>query len=259
MNPVIVKNCRIGEGKTKIIVPIVAPSQEAILAEASTFHTIPVDVVEWRIDLYEDVRNTEKVIETAGKLQEVLDDIPLLVTYRSAIEGGKTQEEIDNDLTPAAYGDLLAAVCASGKADLVDVEIFIGDDVVRQVIDAAHANGVKVIASNHDWTSTPTQSDIVYRLRKMQDAGADIPKIAVTPTCKKDVITLLAATEEMATNYATCPLITMSMRGTGVITRLVGESMGSAMTFGAAAKASAPGQIDVKALDMVLETIHNSL
>lgn len=259
MIPVVVKNCKIGEGKTKIIVPIVAAEQEKILAEAKTFHTIPVDVVEWRIDLYEGVRDAEKVIETAGLLQEVLDDIPLLVTYRSAIEGGKTQEEIDNDLTPAEYGDLLEKVCASGKADLVDVEIFIGDEVVKQVISAAHANGVKVIASNHDWKATPNQSDIVYRLRKMQDAGADIPKIAVTPTCKKDVITLLAATEEMATNYATCPLITMSMRGTGVITRLVGESMGSAMTFGAAAKASAPGQVDVKALDVVLETIHNAL
>lgn len=259
MIPVVVKNCKIGEGKTKIIVPIVAATEEAILAEAATFHTIPVDVVEWRIDLYEGGRDAAKVIETAGKLQEVLDDIPLLVTYRSAMEGGKSQEEIDNELTPAAYGDLLAEVCASGKADLVDVEIFIGDKAVEKVIAAAHANGVKVIASNHDWKGTPTQSDIVYRLRKMQDAGADIPKIAVTPTCKKDVITLLAATEEMATNFATCPLITMSMRGTGVITRLVGESMGSAMTFGAAAKASAPGQIDVNALNVVLNTIHNAL
>jgi 3-dehydroquinate dehydratase-1 len=45
----------------------------------------------------------------------------------------------------------------------------------------------------------------------------------------------------------------------GGISRLVGEALGSAMTFGAAAKASAPGQIDVNKLDVVLETIHNSL
>ena len=45
MNPVIVKNCRIGEGKAKIIVPIVGVTQQAILAEAATFHDIPVDVV----------------------------------------------------------------------------------------------------------------------------------------------------------------------------------------------------------------------
>mgnify|MGYP002231440565 CR=1 FL=1 len=45
--------------------------------------------------------------------------------------------------------------------------------------------------------------------------NADIPKIAVMPQNKKDVLTLLAATEEMATNYADRPIITMSMAGTG--------------------------------------------
>lgn len=75
----------------------------------------------------------------------------------------------------------------------------------------------------------------------MQDMNADIPKIAVMPQNRKDVLTLLAATEEMATNYADRPIITMSMAGTGVISRLCGEVFGSSMTFGAAKKASAPG------------------
>ncbi len=253
MIPVVVKNCKIGEGKTKIIVPIVGVTQQAIVDEAKTFGDIPVDVVEWRIDWYEDVFDTAKVIETAGLLQEALGDIPLLVTFRTAKEGG--EKEIATDV----YAQLMKDICASGKADMIDVEVFLGDEVVKDIIAAAHADNVKVVASNHEWISTPAQSEIVSRLRKMQDLGADIPKIAVTPTCRKDVITLLAATEEMATNYADCPLITMSMRGTGVVSRLIGESLGSSMTFGAAAKASAPGQIDVKALDMVLETIHNAL
>ena len=252
MIPVVVKNCKIGEGRTKIIVPIVGVTQEAIVAEAKTFDKIPVDVVEWRIDWYEDVFNTEKVIETAGLLQEALGDVPVLVTFRTAKEGGEKEIE-----TPV-YTQLMKDICASGKADLIDVEVFLGDDVMKEICEVAHANNVAVVASNHEWTSTPDKDEIVARLRKMRDLGADIPKIAVTPTCKKDVITLLAATEEMSSS-CDCPLITMSMRGTGVITRLVGESLGSAMTFGAAAKASAPGQIDVNALNVVLETIHNSL
>ena len=55
------------------------------------------------------------------------------------------------------------------------------------------------------------KADIIYRLRKMQDMNADIPKIAVMPQNRKDVLTLLAATEEMATNYADRPIITISM------------------------------------------------
>lgn len=41
------------------------------------------------------------------------------------------------------------------------------------------ASGAKVIASNHDFDKTPAKSDLIYRLRKMQDMGADIPKMAV--------------------------------------------------------------------------------
>ena len=46
----------------------------------------------------------------------------------------------------------------------------------------------ELVASNHDFFKTPAQSDIVYRLRKMQDMGADIPKIAVMPQNKRDVL-----------------------------------------------------------------------
>jgi len=93
----------------------------------------------------------------------------------------------------------------------------------------------------------------------MQDMGADIPKIAVMPQSKKDVLTLLAATEEMTSCYADRPIITMSMAGTGVISRLCGEVFGSSMTFGAAGKASAPGQMGVEDLNTVLALLHDAM
>ena len=147
----------------------------------------------------------------------------------------------------------------TGYVDFVDVEIFTGDEIVKKIIDGVHAAGVKVVASNHDFHKTPAKSDIIYRLRKMQDMGADIPKIAVMPQNKRDVLTLLAATEEMVTDYADRPVITMSMAGTGVISRLCGEVFGSSMTFGAAKKASAPGQMGVEDLSTVLGLLHKSM
>ena len=79
------------------------------------------------------------------------------------------------------------------------------------------------------------------------------------PQNKKDVLTLLAATEEMTSVYADRPVITMSMAGTGVLSRLCGEVFGSALTFGAAGKASAPGQMAVEDLKTALELLHKSL
>ena len=51
----------------------------------------------------------------------------------------------------------------------------------------------------------------------------------------------------------------MSMAGTGAISRLSGEAFGSALTFGAVGKVSAPGQINVEDLKTVLNIVHTSL
>ena len=139
------------------------------------------------------------------------------------------------------------------------MEAFTGDDIVRDIIEAAHASGVKVVASNHDFDKTPEKEELVRRLCRMQELGADIPKIAVMPQNKKDVLTLLAATEEMASEHADRPIITMSMAGTGLVSRLCGEVFGSALTFGAVGKASAPGQMNAADLNTVLNLIHNSI
>lgn len=250
MNTIKVRDIEIGAGAPKIIVPIVGVTKEDILNEAKTFDSIPVDVVEWRVDWFEHVFEFDKVEDVLKELRTVLGNIPLLLTFRTKKEGGeKTIDTKD-------YKELNLRAAKTGYVDFIDVEIFTGDDVVREIIDGAHAAGVRVIASNHDFFKTPAKSDIIYRLRKMQDMGADIPKIAVMPQSKRDVLTLLCATEEMVTDYADRPIITMSMAGTGVISRLCGEVFGSSMTFGAAKKASAPGQMGVNDLNTVLDLLH---
>ena len=178
---------------------------------------------------------------------------PILMTFRTSKEGG------EKSIEPEDYAKLNIKAAQTGYVDFIDVEIFTGDAIVTKIIDGAHAAGVKVIASNHDFHKTPEKSDIIYRLRKMQDMNADIPKIAVMPQNKKDVLTLLSATEEMTSLYADRPIITMSMAGTGVISRLCGEVFGSSMTFGAARKASAPGQMGVKELETVLGLLHSAM
>ena len=250
MNTIKVRDIEIGAGAPKIIVPIVGVTKEDILNEAKTFDSIPVDVVEWRVDWFEHVFEFDKVEDVLKELRTVLGNIPLLLTFRTKKEGG--EKAIDTK----DYKELNLRAAKTGYVDFIDVEIFTGDDVVREIIDGAHAAGVRVIASNHDFFKTPAKSNIIYRLRKMQDMGADIPKIAVMPQSKRDVLTLLCATEEMVTDYADRPIITMSMAGTGVISRLCGEVFGSSMTFGAAKKASAPGQMGVNDLNTVLDLLH---
>lgn len=253
MNTVKVRNIEIGAGIPKICVPIVGVTREEILAAAENIKSTKADVVEWRVDWYENIFDFTKTEATMQALREVLGEMPILFTFRTSKEGGEKAIETE------AYVELNQNAAKTGLVDLVDVEAFTGDDVVKAVVEIAHENGVKVIASNHDFHKTPAKEEIVSRLRKMQELGADIPKIAVMPQNKKDVLTLLAATEEMVSEYADRPIITMSMSGTGVISRLCGEVFGSALTFGAVEKVSAPGQMEIEDLTTVLGLLHKSL
>ena len=143
MNTVQVKNTVIGEGRPKICVPIVGKTKTDILEEAKKITTLPVDVVEWRVDWFDDVFATEKVLETAKELQEVLKDIPVLLTFRTSKEGGEKEISVND------YAALNIAAAQSGYVDLIDVEAFTGDEVVKTIINAAHEAGVKAVSYTH--------------------------------------------------------------------------------------------------------------
>ena len=98
MNTVKVRDIEIGAGAPKIIVPIVGVTKNDIIEEAKTFHSIPVDVVEWRVDWFEGVFDFAQVEDVLKDLREALGNIPLLMTFRTSKEGG----EKAMTFTPAA-------------------------------------------------------------------------------------------------------------------------------------------------------------
>lgn len=126
MNTVKIRDIEIGAGAPKIIVPIVGVTKEDIIEEAKTFDSIPIDVVEWRVDWFEGVFDFAKVEDVLKDLREVLGSIPLLMTFRTSKEGGEKAIE------PEAYAELNIKAAQTGYVDLVDVEIFTGDDIVKK-------------------------------------------------------------------------------------------------------------------------------
>ncbi|NFG41150.1 type I 3-dehydroquinate dehydratase [Clostridium botulinum] len=254
MNKVVqVKNVKIGEDIPKICVPIVGATSKEILDEAENLKELTLDIVEWRVDFYEEVFDIEKVKEILSKLTTTLKEIPLIFTFRNKIEGGEREIPIEY------YLKLNLEVAKTKLVNLIDVELFIGDDLVKEIVEVAHDNDVKVIISNHDFFKTPCKEEIISRLIKMIQLNGDLPKIAVMPQCEIDVLTLLYATNEVKHKYPNNSIITMSMSGRGIISRISGEIFGSCLTFGAAKKASAPGQIGVEELNSVLKVLHENI
>ena len=253
MDTVYIRKLAIGEGRPKICVPVCGKNREDIFREAEIARKLSADLIEWRADWYDDVFDRASLEEMLQSLRHKLGDKPLLFTFRSIQEGG------EKPIRPDQYLEVSRTVCASGQVDALDVELFMDGKITREIIDMAHRQGMVVIASNHDFVKTPEKDEIIRRLILMDEMGADILKIAVMPKQASDVLELLGATEEMLRLYTEKPLVTMSMGPLGLVSRICGETFGSAMTFGAGEKASAPGQIPAEKLEKVLEAIHEHM
>ena len=253
MKAVKVRDITIGEGIPGICVPIVGTTREEILQEARLITGMPADVAEFRADYYEDVLDYEKLEAILFEIRQIIGNMPLLMTLRTLEEGGCSAFDISD------YSEINIRASQNGVVDMIDVELMRGDEVVRGIIESAHEAGVKVIVSNHDFECNPPEEEIIERLRRMQQTGADIIKIAVMPRARRDVIRLLAAADEMADKYLDRPAIIISMGEEGIVTRAAGEIFGSAMTFACASRPSAPGQITAYQLKDVLTALHGIL
>jgi 3-dehydroquinate dehydratase-1 len=254
MRTVKVRNVVIGEGRVKTIVPITGGSADEAIAQARVIGaSADTDAVEFRVDFLDVALDAGKLAALGRRVAAQLKGKPLIVTFRTRAEGG------NKAIADADYGALYETLLKAKFADLIDVEMFRSEAVVRHLVAAAHAASVFVIMSSHDFSGTPPAAELVTRLRRQQELGADVLKLAMMPRDPADVLELLRATWEMANHYAERPMMTMSMGGTGVVSRLAGEIFGSAMCFGMIGRASAPGQVEVDRLAGVLDIVHRSL
>jgi len=247
---IVVRGCHIGEGRPKVIVPIVETIESRILERAFEFSRFRIDCVEWRVDRFEQCMDAHSVVSCLQKLRVALRDKLLLVTFRTKAEGG------EQALSHPEYLAFLRLILDTDCADLLDIEFFTAGADLPALVEQAHSAGVAVVCSSHDFAKTLPRAELVSRMVQMQQAGADLPKLAVMPRCRTDVLELLTATAEMADHHPETPVITMSMGALGAVSRLAGETFGSAMTFANPGQASAPGQVSLNIVNEVLDALH---
>ncbi|MEC8056827.1 MAG: type I 3-dehydroquinate dehydratase, partial [Pseudomonadota bacterium] len=157
-------------------------------------------------------------------------------------------------LTDQEYEKIYAEYLKKPFMQLLDIEMFRDPAAVAKLTKLAHQKKVLVVMSNHDFDKTPSEQEIVSRLLKQDQMGADILKIAVMPKSKQDVFTLMNGTLKVS-EQSKKPLLTMSMGRLGTISRIATANMGGSLSFGMIGEASAPGQIDVTQLKQFLKTV----
>lgn len=249
MSAFTVKGVRIGEGRPKTIVSLMGADEDELLREAARAVEAGADCVEWRVDFARDVHDRAAMAHVARALGAALPRTPLVFTFRSSGQGGRLE------LDPEEYAGLLREAMASGGVDIVDVELGIGYETVRELVTQAHEHGVRALVSYHDFAGTPSVEWMRGCLVHMASLGADLPKIAVMARTTADCLHLMEATS-LARDAGAGPLVTMAMGAAGSLSRLAGEAVGSALTFCALEAPSAPGQVALETATRILDELH---
>lgn len=249
MHAVKVRNLIIKEGMPALCVPLCAATPDALRNEAGKA-AVSADMLEWRMDHYEEA-SADALGKGALVIRETIGELPLLATFRTAEEGGC------RSISSSDYHALYAALIERKACDLIDLELTQEEPVIRALIAMAHDAGIKVVISSHDFAKTPSLEAMTGRLRRMQQLGADIAKLAVMPQDELDVLRLLEASVR-AHRCLDVPLITMAMGALGTISRLGGETFHSAVTFASMGKGSAPGQLEAVPARAALQLLYEA-
>jgi 3-dehydroquinate dehydratase-1 len=248
--PVTVKGKIIGGNIPLICLPIVAKGKKDLVLQAQELASLNPDLLEWRIDGYNNADNIENSLDALRDLHMEIDPIPLLFTCRIDLEGGIQKFSSQSRLK------LITACIETGLLDIIDIELCNDENFINSVIKISKKHNVKVILSSHDFKKTPKEELILDTLIRAENLGADIAKIAVMPQNYEDVLVLMKATLKARQKKVEIPLVTMSMGEEGAVSRVAVGIFGSDSTFAIGKIISAPGQIPIEELRQAMSVLY---
>ena len=149
--------------------------------------------------------------------------VPVIATCRGKERGGQFEGSIEEETRILEHA-------ARNGARFVDIDYRFAKPV----------DGAEVIGSFHDFAATPSNIDSI--LERACASPAQIAKIATFVNSWSDNRRLLALTAQSWSK----PVIVAGMGEIGQITRVIGPSRGSFLTYASSTTASAPGQIPIR-------------
>ena len=200
------------------------------------------DVVELRFDCLE-ASQLEAALRELGRVGEAAAR-PLVYTFRPEAEGGRRA------LDARQRRDFWTRVNESVRAgesrapDFADLELdFFNEDAAVVLKLREHS---ALICSHHDFAGTPPDLERIYEALAATPSRA--LKIAVRANHITDCISVLKLLARARREGR--QLVAVSMGEAGLLTRVLGPSRGSLLTYGAldAEQATAPGQVGAREL-----------
>jgi 3-dehydroquinate dehydratase / shikimate dehydrogenase len=211
------------ERQARICAVIAEPTMNAARAGMQRAAEV-ADLIELRLDYLRDFD-----FNAPDRVNALLDGkpLPVIVTCRAVDEGG--QQTIDE----AVRLRLLAEAMRRG-ADYCDIE-------AAHYNEAAQMDSSRLIISYHNFSETPADLETLYE--RIVRLPAAIHKIVVRANDISDTLKVFQLLDRADAAHRS--LIAIAMQEAGMLTRILGPSRGSFLTFGSLARGqeSAPGQL----------------
>ncbi|HEY7302657.1 MAG TPA: shikimate dehydrogenase [Bryobacteraceae bacterium] len=187
--------------------------------------------LEFRLDYLED---PVAAVEFVRKFHARYPEASVLATCRRKEAHGHYSGSIEQQLA-------VLSAAANAGAGFLDLEIESAELLKAKIAELRES--ACVIVSFHDFQKTPALDTVLRRLKRIP---ADVYKIATTANKPNDNLRLI----EFMRAHRGEPLVALAMSEIGLLTRVLGPSLGSLYTYAAplAAKGTATGQIPAKCL-----------
>jgi len=185
------------------------------------------DFIEVRLDKFTELGHLAEVA-SHGKT-------PKIATLKLASQCGKFTG------TESQQREILLSAAKAGFA-YVDVDL--QGTNPKKFAEEVKSNGTKVIASFHNFTTTPAISELNRILDQEISLGGDVCKIVTTANCLEDNLTLLSF---VAFASKRANVVCFGMKEAGRVSRLLSPLFGGFFTFASleSRAETAPGQLTI--------------
>ncbi len=219
----------------KICVPVCVP-RASELSQAIARAAEVADIIELRLDclLATELDSAKGILDSLIGNPEA----PIILTMRSSEQGGRVSLDLDQ------RSQFWATLGAAAENCLKDFELDLAQRYARRA--DQQVDWSKVICSHHDFAGVPPNLEQIYE--SMAATPARILKIAVQADAATDCLPVFRLLDRARREGR--EMIAIAMGPAGIMTRILGPSRGSFLTYGAVDEesATAPGQLTAREL-----------
>ncbi len=130
--------------------------------------TYEPDILEWRMDYFDQGENISKVLDTARQLRMCVGDQAVMATLRHPEENGV------REVLPGKKLKLLKALICSKTVDMVDVELRYGKEYISALKKVCRVSNTALMVSYHDLHHTPDDAEVLSILRQETGMGGQM-------------------------------------------------------------------------------------